>query len=642
MSLRDFAVAEAIRQGIDPALVLKVGQQESGWRESATSPKGARGPMQLMASTARDMGVNPADPQDNIRGGVKYLKQQLDTFGSPRLALAAYNAGPGAVRRAGGVPNIRETQNYVGKIMGDKGQGSDDIFGFDGTASSPKGPTLDHTASSDDIFADGPTPAPAAVAAPRQVVAPRATGPNPTIAQDAASGFASPFVALGHDVMSEYRRKTANVKPAASLMDAIKGSAADIGGGFRMAGDVLGLASAPAQAIIRPLARGMNRMALPTEAPQLSFRGGLPQLSAPRQLQGDEAQASTEGMLNTALGGARPAVPLSAFVATPTLAKLAKTKTELYKAASDSGFTYAPKDVETLADNVRAKLTQTSGISTGEGLPISQILMRRLDNIVKDPGGATLEALDKLRSDAYKMAVDGGGPESIVGNHLRSEIDKMMDAYNTPFIKQARQANMQWMKATEISNRVRSGELAAASANSGRNVVNAQRAKIRPTIDPLHGSEVTNWTPDEAAAVNRVVMGGKAGNTYREMGNFLRNPMINSGAMMLGGMVGGAAGPVGAGVGGAILPTIMQMFGHGFRGAAQKATAKDIEALTRLIALGGAKQGAAPYPILQLAGKPGPSIGSPAGLTGFAELAAPLARIPSRRQEKQKDTSRAR
>ena len=99
MNLFDFARAEAERQGIDPSLVLRVMQAESSGRANAVSPKGATGPMQLMPGTARDLGVNINDPLDNIRGGVRYLTQQLKAFGTPDLALAAYNAGLGCVQR---------------------------------------------------------------------------------------------------------------------------------------------------------------------------------------------------------------------------------------------------------------------------------------------------------------------------------------------------------------------------------------------------------------------------------------------------------------------------------------------------------------------------------------------------------------
>ena len=114
----EFARQEAVRQGVSPDLVVSMVRTESGGRVNAVSNKGARGPMQLMPATARDLGVNPDDWKDNIRGGVKYIGQMLNQFGDPSLAVAAYNAGPGAVRRAGGIPEFKETQNYVQKVLG--------------------------------------------------------------------------------------------------------------------------------------------------------------------------------------------------------------------------------------------------------------------------------------------------------------------------------------------------------------------------------------------------------------------------------------------------------------------------------------------------------------------------------------------
>ncbi len=107
----------ARRYGIEPSLLRAVAWTESRGHNDAVSPKGARGIMQLMPSTAAELGVDPRDPLANINGGAAYLARQLATFHSVPLALAAYNAGPGAVTRYGGVPPYRETQNYVGTIM---------------------------------------------------------------------------------------------------------------------------------------------------------------------------------------------------------------------------------------------------------------------------------------------------------------------------------------------------------------------------------------------------------------------------------------------------------------------------------------------------------------------------------------------
>jgi hypothetical protein len=107
----------ALAHGVDPRLLEAVAWQESRGRMNAVSVKGALGVMQLMPGTAAELGVDPTDLADNIRGGAMYLRRQLDRFGSVPLALAAYNAGPGAVIRYGGVPPYRETRDYVIKIM---------------------------------------------------------------------------------------------------------------------------------------------------------------------------------------------------------------------------------------------------------------------------------------------------------------------------------------------------------------------------------------------------------------------------------------------------------------------------------------------------------------------------------------------
>ena len=108
----------ARRYNVPEDLFLRLVQQESGWRPRARSHKGAIGLAQLMPGTAAKLRVDPHDPYENLDGGARYLAQQYRSFGSWPLALAAYNAGPGAVQKYGGVPPYKETRNYVRVIWG--------------------------------------------------------------------------------------------------------------------------------------------------------------------------------------------------------------------------------------------------------------------------------------------------------------------------------------------------------------------------------------------------------------------------------------------------------------------------------------------------------------------------------------------
>ncbi|HEY9084341.1 MAG TPA: lytic transglycosylase domain-containing protein [Candidatus Tyrphobacter sp.] len=117
-SLRTSVARIARAGGLDPALVEAVIECESGFDPHATSGAGAQGLMQLMPGTARALGVpDPYDPIANVSGGVRYLRGLLERFGNLRLALAAYNAGPAAVERYGGVPPFTQTQRYVEGVL---------------------------------------------------------------------------------------------------------------------------------------------------------------------------------------------------------------------------------------------------------------------------------------------------------------------------------------------------------------------------------------------------------------------------------------------------------------------------------------------------------------------------------------------
>jgi soluble lytic murein transglycosylase-like protein len=118
----------AREEGVDKNLVRAVIRTESDFDHEARSKKGAVGLMQLMPDTASELGVDPEDPRQNIKGGVQYLGKMMDRYGNLEEALAAYNAGPAAVDEHGGVPPFGETQDYVKKVLSTfrqlKGSGS--------------------------------------------------------------------------------------------------------------------------------------------------------------------------------------------------------------------------------------------------------------------------------------------------------------------------------------------------------------------------------------------------------------------------------------------------------------------------------------------------------------------------------------
>ena len=108
----------AQEQGVDPALYRSLIMAVSSGNANAVSSKGAMGYAQLMPATAAELGVDPSDPAQNLKGGAMYLRQMLERFKDPKLALAAYNAGPSNVEKYNGIPPFAETQNYVSKVLG--------------------------------------------------------------------------------------------------------------------------------------------------------------------------------------------------------------------------------------------------------------------------------------------------------------------------------------------------------------------------------------------------------------------------------------------------------------------------------------------------------------------------------------------
>ncbi len=117
ITVKELIVKHSIEMGLDPALALSIAKAESGFCHDKKSKYGAIGVFQLMPATAKKMGYNPYHINENIKGGITYYKMMYKMFGSIELALAAYNAGPGNVKKYNGIPPFQETRKFVSSIM---------------------------------------------------------------------------------------------------------------------------------------------------------------------------------------------------------------------------------------------------------------------------------------------------------------------------------------------------------------------------------------------------------------------------------------------------------------------------------------------------------------------------------------------
>lgn len=117
VTIKELIVKHSVAMGVDPALALSIAQKESNFSQNRKSRYGAVGVFQLMPRTAKKLGFNPYSLSENIKGGLTYYKQMYKMFGSTELALAAYNAGPGNVKKYNGIPPFKETKTFVSTIM---------------------------------------------------------------------------------------------------------------------------------------------------------------------------------------------------------------------------------------------------------------------------------------------------------------------------------------------------------------------------------------------------------------------------------------------------------------------------------------------------------------------------------------------
>jgi soluble lytic murein transglycosylase-like protein len=182
--------AAATKYGVDPALLAGLVKQESGFNPTARSSAGATGLTQLMPATARGLGVTDAtDPVQALEGGAKYLRQQLDRFGGDeRLALAAYNAGPGAVQKYGGVPPYSETQHYVQVVLANR-----DAYAAAGLSAANASASIATSVSAGSTLAATPTTAAALAAQSSSLTTLRTALSSPSTSGPTGSSSALPY-----------------------------------------------------------------------------------------------------------------------------------------------------------------------------------------------------------------------------------------------------------------------------------------------------------------------------------------------------------------------------------------------------------------------------------------------------------------
>jgi len=278
-----FAAQEAERQGVPLSLVQGVVDTESGGAFNAIGPKTktgdrAYGPMQLMGTTAKDLGVNRMEWKDNIRGGVKYLSQLSQRYDNPDLVLAAYNAGLGNVDKYGGIPPFKETQNYVQKVKNFMAKSTtDDEFVPFGQGATTQAPT--QTVGTDDFVPFGvtqqqaprnqATPTPTTTADFMQSIRQQAFQPKTQFQQDVAASFNPLDVLRGKTTSGQLITGTANL-----MSRGIKGGLSALG----LSDEYLGIDRTKEQPVAPPtpsisdILKGTYRVA--TERPGLLV-GGL-------------------------------------------------------------------------------------------------------------------------------------------------------------------------------------------------------------------------------------------------------------------------------------------------------------------------------------------------------------------------------
>lgn len=612
-----FARQEAQRVGLNPDLVTRVMAKESAGNPGAVSPKGARGLMQLMPGTAADLGVNPDDPYDNIRGGVRYLKQQMDEFGDERLALAAYNAGPGAVKRYGGVPPYAETQEYVSTLAGqdDLSALSDEelLAMYQGSAPATEWQEVARTDGSG-VTAEVERPKPPPIGGPalapkQQLRADQGLGLQKGILKPLDNGAAGlewlaatvgldkPINALGEMLGLSSTQEVEAERQAAVAAAAREGRRPGAIGEF--AGNVLGTLPLGALKGGVMLQGALGGAAL-TDAKDAE---GVIRDAAVGAVAGKVADEALKGV------GKALSAALSKSPKVMDFAALEAAKKAAYAKVDEAGFRFNKADAQALAGDVEALIRTRGGPKAAKLYADADAFAARLKAMASQKGGVPLTQLDELRGDIFEALVKPGGKEAVVGKAIREKIDGLISkaSNESALIREARELNTRFAKARTVMNRLESADLARGRAYTGKNTDNTIRQKLSPLIDPMHGARLRNATPDEAKALKNAVTGTKAQNAVRTLGTLL-DPR---GVIGMGLQATGAAKS-----GGLSLASVP--LGLASTAASGRMAQKNVEELLRLIAVGGSKEALKKQatPASRAAGKAVAKVRPAAGLIG--------------------------
>jgi hypothetical protein len=537
------------------------------------SPKGAFGVMQLMPGTARDMGVDPHIPAQNIEGGAKYLRQMYDRFGDWGTAVQAYNAGPRAVQsgRAQGYP---ETQAYTRKVMGGSmPQSGADIFGL-----GPAQGSAQQAQTGADIFADAPKPAtPSRAADPvmrgqrvsaqdiAAVAGPPRVGPMKAIAglladrlggsdiEKAASALLSRGVSgvmdagagllgnpqahgpVGAGVGGQYNR---GLLEGGQGVVSMAGKAVPFGAPLAAASQEIINRAVPATAPTNALERGARvagqmtvNAAMPGSALQRVKNVALPALGGTAASEaaklmgaGDKGQAVAQFAGSVAGGvGAAVNLPKNMEEASHMLDTLKAQKDAAYQAVDHAGVEYKPEAVNTLVQGIRDDMANS--MMDPDLHPKAVAVVKRFDALKDQP--LTLGKLDQLRRLARDNVVASTSKdERRIGYQILKNIDEFIGAAGPEQVNsagdpqaaaqslmQARDLNTRVAKMESVMDAAEKAKNRTGSTGTGGNIDNATRQEVRKVME--RGKK---WSPQEQAQLEGVVYGTPGQNVLRNVG----------------------------------------------------------------------------------------------------------------------------